>query len=366
MKESHLKFEINISKIREEIESKIMKERENNLNIIKENYICLKKQKPTFDINIKELYKENKEKTVEPIEYFKEHTLNNYEKKPLELREEYSLSKIIEPNNSLDYSNSESTENKDNNDTGSESEHYEEENSLPKKTSNPQNSFVSGLNNIFINRNISSELEKSEKDNSPFNGNVSNSKNSLEGEQIMKKFNYIRDKFYQKNKLYDLPLYEEGDKEKNIFIPEKYRIGENYGFLYPNDITTNFITRSAFIEEQIEINVLNIKDIENSNYYYDLGLYFCGKEVILDDEKQLQKCSPNEFICKRCMDINKKKYNIKDNNLINIIGRVSKINKGHYHCFGHFLCGNQIEDCINKFSCKACKKLDLYSKYYNE
>ena len=79
MNESHLKFEINISKIREEIESKIMKERENNLNIIKENYICLKKQKPTFDINIKELYKENKEKTVEPIEYFKEHTLNNYE-----------------------------------------------------------------------------------------------------------------------------------------------------------------------------------------------------------------------------------------------------------------------------------------------
>ena len=69
------------------------------------------------------------------------------------------------------------------------------------------------------------------------------------------------------------------------------------------------------------------------------------------------------------MEINKKKYNLKDKYLININGRVAKINKGSYHCFGHFLCGyneNQIEDCISKFSCKACKLLDEYSNYYQQ
>ena len=64
------------------------------------------------------------------------------------------------------------------------------------------------------------------------------------------------------------------------------------------------------------------------------------------------------------MGINKKRYNIKNNYLINIKGRVAKINKGSYHCFGHFLCGIQIEDCVSKFSCEACKMLDLYSSYY--
>ena len=63
------------------------------------------------------------------------------------------------------------------------------------------------------------------------------------------------------------------------------------------------------------------------------------------------------------MELNKKRYEIKSNYVINICGRVSKINKGSYHCFGHFLCGNQIEDCINKFSCKACKLIDEYNIY---
>ena len=64
------------------------------------------------------------------------------------------------------------------------------------------------------------------------------------------------------------------------------------------------------------------------------------------------------------MEINKKHYNIKKSYLINIYGRVAKINKGGYHCFGHFLLGNQIEQCISKFSCNGCKVLDLYSKYF--
>ena len=62
--------------------------------------------------------------------------------------------------------------------------------------------------------------------------------------------------------------------------------------------------------------------------------------------------------------INKQKYNLKKKYLININGRISKINKGSYHCFGNFLIGNQIEQCITKFSCNACKNLNINSEYY--
>ena len=64
------------------------------------------------------------------------------------------------------------------------------------------------------------------------------------------------------------------------------------------------------------------------------------------------------------MKLNKEKYFIKNDYLININGRVTRINKGKYHCFGHFLVGNQIEDCINKFTCKACKMLNSIKDYY--
>ena len=64
------------------------------------------------------------------------------------------------------------------------------------------------------------------------------------------------------------------------------------------------------------------------------------------------------------MKINKEKYIIKNNYLIAINGRIAKKNKGSYHCFGHFLCGNQIEDCIKKYTCKSCKLLNYYSNIY--
>ena len=66
------------------------------------------------------------------------------------------------------------------------------------------------------------------------------------------------------------------------------------------------------------------------------------------------------------MNYNEEIYNIKNNYLININGRVAKMNKGKYHCFGNFFVGNQIEDYINKFTCKACILLLMYSEYYNQ
>ena len=96
-----------------------------------------------------------------------------------------------------------------------------------------------------------------------------------------------------------------------------------------------------------------------------LGLFFCGKKIN-EGIKEEKKCSPNEFICKDCMKLNKEIYYINKTNdyLININGRVAKMHKGKYHCFGHFLFDREIKDCINKFSCKACKMLDSIKDYY--
>ena len=63
------------------------------------------------------------------------------------------------------------------------------------------------------------------------------------------------------------------------------------------------------------------------------------------------------------MKYNKEINNIKDHYLININTRVSKISKGKYHCFGHFLNKKQIEDYINKFISSTCKLLQIYSDY---
>ena len=108
------------------------------------------------------------------------------------------------------------------------------------------------------------------------------------------------------------------------------------------------------------------EEIKDKIFDNKVGLYFCYSDIQL--EKEIKKCQPNNFICKKCMEINKKLYNIKSDNLVNIKGRVSKMNRGSYHCFGRYLSGEpstQIEDCISKFSCKACQMLNKYSTYYN-
>ena len=113
-------------------------------------------------------------------------------------------------------------------------------------------------------------------------------------------------------------------------------------------------------KEGIEINK------NDSNYDSSVGIYFCGKivEIKIKNEIQKKTCSKNEFICKDCMKINKNNYHLKDNQLININGRVAKINQGKYHCFGHFLENRIIEDCIKNFQCQACKMLDNISNIY--
>ena len=176
-----------------------------------------------------------------------------------------------------------------------------------------------------------------------------------------RELNPARSAFFLKYKLYDIPITSK--KLNDYFHPKIHFIDdEHYVFVYPNEYTTYYITQSRFLSTK-KNNILD----ENSNIKFSptSGLYFCGKTVEIDSDLKSKKCAPNEFMCKECMEINKKQYNIKNKYLININGRVAKINKGKFHCFGSFLIGGQIEDCIKKFSCKACKLLDLCSKYYS-
>ena len=105
-------------------------------------------------------------------------------------------------------------------------------------------------------------------------------------------------------------------------------------------------------------------EYKESKFNQILGLFFCGKNIKLN-ENTIKKCAPNEFICKNCIEINKKIYNLKDNYLINIYGRISKKNKGVYHCFGNFLENGKIKECITSYVCKGCSFLNSFSSYYN-
>ena len=180
-----------------------------------------------------------------------------------------------------------------------------------------------------------------------------------------KKFNSVRASYYLKYNLHDIPLFQ----FNNFNLPAKYNIKDNlFGFLYPNEIVTYMITISGFFKTD-KINILpNIPKIENIQFNYFLGLAFCGKNIEIETNNGVErkKCTPHEFLCRNCNEINKKIYNIKKKYIIGINGRIAKINKGKYHCFGHFLIKNQIEDCITNFCCKSCEQINLYSKYYQE
>jgi hypothetical protein len=230
----------------------------------------------------------------------------------------------------------------------------------------PEIEMCSKLANDSLNKNnqTTKNIDTANKENESYSLNDSslyrikeNSMASESNEKKAKEFNSLRLNFYLKNNLYDVPLIS----ETNSLFPEKYKINENYsGFLYPNELKTYCITKSGFISNNNKNNYLEHKGY----YYHELGLYFCGKEINYGNIIEKRRCKPDDFMCKNCMELNKEMYHIKKKYLININGRVAKLNKGSYHCFGHFLCGEQIEDCITKFTCEACKILDNLTKNY--
>ena len=291
--------------------------------------VDLKKYIKTEKIDIFKLNEEIEEEIKEKMAKIIDPNLNEYEKREKVLQELKTTtelvnnsSQIIQPDNNISLWG----------------------NSMDKTADTTNNqSSITDLEERFLNNSINSSDYKEKG--------------------AIKEFNALRSNFYIKKKLYDIPLDIEAS---NAITPEKYKINEKYfGFVYPNDLITYSITISGYMnplpKDMIEIN----KNDKNFDIY--LGLYFCGKTVELSTKngKEKKKCSKNEFICKNCMKINKSNYHLKNNQLININGRVAKINKGKYHCFGRFLIGNNIiEECIINFSCKACKLLDSISIIY--
>ena len=353
-------FIINIAELREEAEQ--------NCKDVVENYACIKKKKPFYNIDIKGLYEEMEEKKVDKKKSFNDEN-------ELILSEEYFLAKKKSFNNSFDFSKTKTTKEKENNCEENKNNINEEgNNSLKKKNSsliNSTNSYVSesastsGLNNFSVNSNIFSYSLSGSSINidSSYNGSLSSSTNHFEKEPQKKEASAYNEKTKNNckdNKLIDVPKYEENNSyEKNRFPNTKDKENnKNHGLLCKDKII-NDIKKSAFLD----IHESNEPDIDNCIHHDEKDLCFCGKLEEIGNEKQPKKCCQNEFMCKKCMDINKKKFNIKYDNLINIKGRVATIIQGSYHCFGPLLFGNQTEYCISK-SCEACKLLDSYSKYY--
>ena len=299
---------------------------------------------PMFQININCVVEENERIIDNKIKNIENPDLTYFQKRLIILIEEKTKSYEIEHNNNSKEENKNNTillfNEPDNsislNDQVNSTSYIDELNS----TSDNSKSYMS--NDLSINSKSNSVIPKFEN----------------------KKFNPIRANYYLKYNLYDKIINTTFDYPPIYIINEKY-----HALVYPNELISYGFIQSGFLKNNnIKNNSNNIDNNNNSKYNDKLGLYFCGKDVQikLGDEIHIKKCKPNEFICKECMEINKKKYNINDKYLININGRVAKINKGSYHCFGHFLCvkDNQIEDCISKFSCKACKLLDKYSKFF--
>ena len=328
-----LDFNINIEFLRELEEEKIQEKISNindlNINQYQKRILVLKNQK-TSTINMKKeiipvfkIREEYKNRINEEMSKITNENLNKDEIKEIVLKKEKSSSvkqNIITNINLLNIS----IDNNPNNESISTNE-----------TKDANSSSI-----ISISSNFSSQLLELDQE-----------------KKTTKKLNTQRGNFYLKKKIYDILLNREN---KDAITPEKYFINEIYFcFLYPNNLQTYYICSSGILLNHKE-NKMEIEDINKYKEKCDkqVGIYFCGKEINIKNEIKI--CSKNNFICRECMQINKRIYNIKEHYLININGRVAKINKNKYHCFGHFLRlkDNIIEDCITDFSCEACKILN--------
>lgn len=157
--------------------------------------------------------------------------------------------------------------------------------------------------------------------------------------------------------------YDLYDVKQNIYIeyPTLLKLDEDkFYYTYNNKLSTYYFIKNVQFGKDYSVNNDVIID---DKFNEKFGLFFCGKNIELDD-KEIKKCCPHEMLCIDCMIKNKKRYHLKSRYSININGRASKKYNKSFHCFGHFYIGKQIEICRDKFSCEACKLLDKYEKYY--
>lgn len=352
---------------------------------------------PEYDIDIKSIKEEDERKIYVLMSQIKDPNLSEYQKRNIILYLEETITedtridrkyrieieKIRKEFKEKYFSNNKTPENDDNLNTYEKKEIFiKKEKTESTVIENSNKILVNDLTNITIDNNStlnisnysnyyindkSSFIEESTRAETRLDDDsVNESKINQNEKKDEKIFNKLRADYYIKNKIFDKLYYDEKEENKIITSP-KYKIDEkHYGLLYDNDLITNYLAKSTYLSGKKIINELTEKEKEGRSFNESVGLMFCGKEIKLekDGKTVIKKCEPNNFICKECMGVNKKYYNIKNTYLINIKGRVSKLNKGRFHCFGHFNCGNQIEDCITKFSCKACELLNIYEDYY--
>ena len=312
-------------------------------------------QYETFDINIKKIKEEREAQINKKVEQIKDPKLSELEKILIVLSQEKTTTYIFDPNRNRQSDIEKPLEKpleKPQDLTTSKPEKIEESPNI-LNISQPLDSSLertrdTTLNSSDMSFSISSDINKSQNfSKSIASGNL---------------FNSAKIDYYTKYKLFDISINIVDSK-----LPKSQKISDKqYAFLYENDFITYCLSGSQFLLKH-ELKIIE-ENKDDKVFYQDLGLYFCGKEeeVPTKEEKEKKRCSPNIFMCKDCMKKNKKIYGIKDKHLINIKGRISKKNKGKFHCFGHFEISNQIEDCVISFSCKSCQILDKLEEYYME
>ena len=314
-----------------------------------------------YHIKTKEIQEEWENEIQKRIKEIKDENLSDDDKRVIVLSELKTTEYVIEKNEEAEevskVEKNEKVYNKNKDDNIN--------NSSLNKTAETSNLSLSKVDDLSLVDDINqSYLNLSNIFDKNFTENSNNSTLDNENKKEEKKFNSLKEAFYYEQKLFDILL---NIKSQNVeTVKNKYRIKEYYSFVYPNDLKTYYITESGYLlDHKIEYGLNNDIKINESRKNESLGLFFCGKKIN-EGIKEEKKCSPNEFICKDCMKLNKEIYYINKTNdyLININGRVAKMHKGKYHCFGHFLFDREIKDCINKFSCKACKMLDSIKDYY--
>ena len=304
--------------------------------------ISKKENKPKFNIKIEELKKEN-DKNIEKECNKINDNISDFEKRILVLKSEKTTTFHTVENKLNINENESNTISSEQNVENEERENEETVNQINQSSiadrptadtsSQIENDSFDNPNSIFIQ----------EKTNPNFTSN-----------EKIKTFNEAKQNYYLERKLYDILL-----KRHNTLQPEKYKLGHNqYKYAYDNNTNTYCITISKILNKNNEIKAQ--KDIiQDKNYYKSFGLCFCGKFI----EEFKMKCAPNQFMCKECMKINKAQYNLDKNYLINMNGRVAKKQKGSYYCCGLFK--SDLKTCGDKFTCKSCNLLNLYSKYYS-
>ena len=367
-------YNLELDKIRDEkkenIEKKILEINNPNLTYNEKLIQVLNEEKTNiydtnflkkYHIKTKEIQEEWENEIQKRIKEIKDENLSDDDKRVIVLSELKTTEYVIEKNEEAEevskVEKNEKVYNKNKDDNIN--------NSSLNKTAETSNLSLSKVDDLSLVDDINqSYLNLSNIFDKNFTENSNNSTLDNENKKEEKKFNSLKEAFYYEQKLFDILL---NIKSQNVeTVKNKYRIKEYYSFVYPNDLKTYYITESGYLlDHKIEYGLNNDIKINESRKNESLGLFFCGKKIN-EGIKEEKKCSPNEFICKDCMKLNKEIYYINKTNdyLININGRVAKMHKGKYHCFGHFLFDREIKDCINKFSCKACKMLDSIKDYY--